>query len=100
MQLSRIEEMLLSGKDNEVQRGLGFAVIELVKELRVAKKAQAKESISTLAKRPPENGDVLAMYCKECFKEVNHIFRKTTGPDGEVILVEWRCTNCGNVLNV
>jgi hypothetical protein len=84
MDFAREAERLLKSEDPiKIQKGLGFALLALSEEFR---RQQGKTG--SLNSRKPEHGDSKNLYCRDCFKETEHVF------GGVEQFRWWSCTRC------
>ena len=87
MEVRQIEKLLESQNPQDVQKGVGYAVLTLLKEMK-------NKQVTTLDKRPPENGDIITMHCSVCNKNSQFVFKKKKLSDGFELSAEWECVKC------
>jgi len=81
------EKYLKSTKPHKIQKGLGYALLALAKEIR----DQPKFDPGSLKFRKPEIGDTKIMYCNICNKNTEYVFAGVADKNRW-----WQCTRCGN----
>lgn len=81
------EKYLESNNPHEIQKGLGYALLALAKEIR----DQPKFDPGSLKLRKAEIGDTKIIYCDICGKNTEHVFGGVTD-----ISRWWQCTRCEN----
>jgi hypothetical protein len=95
MDIKKIERLLESGDVKEVQKGVGYAALALLKEL------QENRSVTTLNKRPPVKGDVITMFCDHvCDRNTQHAFQTVTDLNDRIMIARWVCCGCNHEIDV